>query len=90
MERVEKERIAKRVYVRECTGSCSVGRPRKRWIDTVKDSLRKRNLDVNKARTMVEDMSEWRGFVRGSPWGIARGVNPDLVEMPQLWVVTAI
>ena len=34
---MENDRIAKRVYVVECTGSRSVGRPRKRWIDTVKN-----------------------------------------------------
>ena len=30
-----------RVYVGECAGSRSVSRPRKRWINTVKDCLRK-------------------------------------------------
>ena len=30
MERMGKDRIAKRLYVRECAGSHSVGRPRKR------------------------------------------------------------
>ena len=35
VERIERDRIAKRVYVVECAGSCSVGRPRKRWIDTM-------------------------------------------------------
>ena len=29
-----KERIAMRVFVRECMGRISVGRPRKRWIDS--------------------------------------------------------
>ena len=41
VERMENDRIAKRVYVGECVGSCSVGRQRKRWIDAVKESLRK-------------------------------------------------
>ena len=41
VERMERERIAKRVYVGECAGSSSVGRPRKRWIDTAKECLRK-------------------------------------------------
>ena len=41
MERMEKDRIVKRVYVGECADSCRVGRPQKRWIDTVKDCLRK-------------------------------------------------
>ena len=46
VEKMENDRIAKRVYVRECAGNRSVGRPWKRWIDTVKESLRKRGLDV--------------------------------------------
>ena len=54
VERIENDRIAK-VYVGECTGSRLVGRPRKRWIDTVKDYLKKRGLDVRQARRMVHD-----------------------------------
>ena len=37
LERIKRDRIPKRVYVGECVGSNSVGRLRKRWIDTVKD-----------------------------------------------------
>ena len=53
VERMEIDRIAKRVYLGECVGNRSVGRPRKRWIDTVKECLRKRGLDVRQARRMV-------------------------------------
>ena len=70
---MERDRIAKRVYVRECAGSCSGGRPRKRCTETVKECLRKRGVDVRQARKMVQDRSEWRGFVRGNEWGIVRG-----------------
>ena len=35
----ENDRIAKRVYVGECAGSRSVGRPQKRWIDIVNEEL---------------------------------------------------
>ena len=76
MERMEKNRIAKRIYVGECAGSRSVGRPRKRWIDTMKDFLKKRGLDVRQARRMVQDRSEWRVFVRGNAWGVSQGMNP--------------
>ena len=69
---MERARIAKSVYVRKCAGSHSVGRPWKRWIDTLKKCLRKRGLDVRQARRMVQDRSEWLGFVRGS----AQGMNP--------------
>ena len=41
VERKENDRIAKRVYVGDCASSCSVGRARKRYIDTVKDCLKK-------------------------------------------------
>ena len=37
VERMENDKIAKRVYLGECGGSRSVGRMRKRWIDTVKE-----------------------------------------------------
>ena len=40
-ERMENDRIAKRIYVGECAGVCSVGRPRKRLIVTLKDCLKK-------------------------------------------------
>ena len=63
---MEKDRITKRFYVGECAGSCSVSKPRKRCIDTVMDCLRKRGLDIRQARRMVQDRSEWHGFVRGN------------------------
>ena len=47
MESMKNDRTAKRVYVGEC-----VGKPWKRWIDTVKHCSRKRGLDVN------QDVSE--------------------------------
>ena len=42
VERMENNRIAKRVYVDESAGSHSVGRLWKRWIDIVKNCLKKR------------------------------------------------
>ena len=61
VERMENSRIAKIVHVGECVGSRSVGRPRKRWRDTVK-----RGLDVRQARRMVHDRSAWRDFLKGN------------------------
>ena len=48
----------------ECAGSPSVGRLWKKWIDTVKEYLRKKGLDVRQARRMVQDRHKWWGFVR--------------------------
>ena len=66
MERMERIMIAKGVHVGEFAGSRSAGRPRKRWLDTVKECLKKRGLDVRQARRMGQDKSQWQGFVRGN------------------------
>ena len=76
VERMESDRIAKSIYVGVYAGTHSMGRPWKRWIDSVKECLRKRGLDVKQARRMVQDGCEWRGFVRGNAWGIAQVMNP--------------
>ena len=75
VERMEGDRITKKVYVGECAGIRSLGKPQKRWIDTVKERLRKRGLDVRQARRMVQERSEWQGFVRGNAWSVAQGMN---------------
>ena len=86
VERMENDRCAKGVYLRKCAGSHSVGRLRKRWIDTIKDCLRKRGLHVRLARKMVDDRREWRGYVRENAWGIARGDEPlTLTRCHSLW-----
>ena len=87
---MKRYRIAKRIYVGDRAGGHSVGRPRKIWIETVKECLKKRRLDVKQARRMVQDMCEWREFVRGNAWVIARGWTLGLDEMLKLWVFTAI
>ena len=57
VERMERDRIAKRVFVGECAGTRLLGRPQKRWTDTVKECLRKRGLDIRQVRRMVQDRS---------------------------------
>ena len=46
VERMERDRIARRVYVGEYAGICLVGRPRNRWIDTIEECLKRRGFDV--------------------------------------------
>ena len=75
---MENDKIAKRVNVEICVGSPLIGRLRKRWIDSLNDCLKKWGLNVGQPRRMVYDRDEWRGFVRGNFWGIARGMNPWL------------
>ena len=44
VDRMERDRIAKRVYVGVCAGSRLVGSPRKIWTDTVKECLKKKRV----------------------------------------------
>ena len=62
VEKMENDKIAKRVYVGECARSRSVGRPWKRWIDIMNECLKKRGLDVRQARRMGHDRGVWWGF----------------------------
>ena len=55
---MERDSITKRVCVGVCAGSHSVGKPWKRWTDTVKECLKKRCLDIKQAKRMVKDKSE--------------------------------
>ena len=48
VERMERDRIAKKVYVGVCGGSRSVGRSRKRCIDTVKEFEKKFECQASK------------------------------------------
>lgn len=73
VERMEGERVVRRVYVSEGVGRRSIGRPRKRWKDNVSECIRKRGLSLNEAELLVRDRQAWRGFVRGNAWGLARG-----------------
>ena len=41
---MERDRIAKEIYVGEWAGSRSVGSPWKRWIDTMKECLKKKKF----------------------------------------------
>ena len=42
VERMENDRIARKVFVGECSGCRSMNRPRKSW----NDGLKKRGLDI--------------------------------------------
>ena len=56
---MERDMIAKTFYVGGLGGIRSVDRSWKRWIDTMKECLKKRGLAVRQARRMVQDM--WNG-----------------------------
>ena len=73
IERMGKDRIAKRVYV----GNHLVGQLWKKWIDSVYDCLKKKKgFNVGQARRMMYNRKEWDRFVKGNASGIAHRMNP--------------
>jgi hypothetical protein len=65
MERMNRSWLVKRMYNGECVGNRPVGRPKKRWIESLKECLTERNVSLVEARRMVCDRSVWRGFCKG-------------------------
>src|SRR5678815_1717427 len=60
VERMNDNRLVKRMYSGECVGNRPVGRPKKKWIESVKECLQERNVSLAEARRKVHDRREWR------------------------------
>ena len=65
MERMNGERLTKRVYESEVEGARGRGRPPKGWMSAVKDALEERSMTVRDARVICQNRSEWRTGVYG-------------------------
>ena len=58
VERMEGERLVKKIYRAEVEGNRRRGRPRRRWMDAVKGCLSKRGLSIPEAEECVMDRRE--------------------------------
>ena len=74
VKRMDADRVVKRVYVSECRGARIRGRPRKRWIESVRECLRERGLNELQAGRVVFDRKKMVGVCKGVCLGsCARG-----------------
>ena len=64
VERMENERLLKRVMNARVNGKGARGRPRLGWMDGVKRVLQDRGMDVREARERARDRNDWRAIVR--------------------------
>jgi hypothetical protein len=62
MERMEEDRMPKKIFIQELEGTRRRGRPRKGWREEVKRDLQV--LGVRRWRELVIDREKWRGIVR--------------------------
>lgn len=54
---------------REGEGERRRGRPRKTWMDNVKEDLKSKGTDLTMVRETVRDRTLWRNFIRASSSG---------------------
>ena len=62
LERMEEDRMPKKIFTQELEGTRRRGRPRKRWKDEVERDLQV--LGVRIRRELVADRKIWKGIVR--------------------------
>ena len=60
VERMESERMTKRVYVSEVEGNRGRGRPPFRWRDGVRRACAEREMGLEEARRVCMDRDAWR------------------------------
>jgi hypothetical protein len=62
LERMEEDRMPKKIFTQELEGPRRTGRPRKGWREDVERDLQV--LGVRRWREVVIDRDKWRGIVR--------------------------
>jgi len=62
LERMEEDRMNKKIFTQELEGSRRRGRPRKRWNEEVERDLQV--LGVRRWRELVADGKKWKDIIR--------------------------
>ena len=62
LERMEEDRMPRKIFTEELEGSRGRGRPRKRWKEEVERYIQV--LGVRRWRELVMDRKKWKDFVR--------------------------
>jgi len=62
LERMEEDRITKKIFTQELEGTRRRGRPMKRWKEEVERDLKV--LGVRRWRELVADRKKWKHIVR--------------------------
>ena len=65
VERMEDERMAKRVYESDVRDVRRRGKPRKCWMDGGKEVLARKGLNIQEAKVGMQDRNECRSYVGG-------------------------
>jgi hypothetical protein len=63
VERMSSERLPHRALHSRMEEKRCRGRPRSRWIDTVKEDIRSMGLSMQRAQELTKSRNEWRSFI---------------------------
>ena len=63
VERMDNERLLKKVMNAKVDGRSARGRPRFGWMDEVKKALNDRRMDMREASERARNRNEWRMIV---------------------------
>ncbi len=63
VERMKEEHLVKKITRSDVRGVRPRGRPRMRWMDSVKRALGARGMSVEQGGMLVRDRLEWRAIV---------------------------
>ena len=63
VERMDNERLLKKVMNAKVDGRSTRGRPRFEWLDGVKRALNDRRMDIKEASECARNRNEWRMIV---------------------------
>jgi hypothetical protein len=62
LERMEEDRMPKKIFIQELEGTRQMGRPRKGWKEEVERDLQVQG--VRRWRELVTDRKKWKDIVR--------------------------
>ena len=84
VERMNESRLVKRMYSGECVGNRPAGRPKRKWIESVNECLKERNVSLAEARIKVQKRSEWGVFLKKGMVvaHLGQGRNPYTDDLP--------
>jgi hypothetical protein len=89
IERMDSERLTKKVYMGEVSGKRKCGRPRKKWLNQIEEILQEGNvrshknrracmkssMKVNEAKEICQDRCLWRSIIAAYPASVGNGVK---------------
>ena len=77
VERMEGDRMARRVYEAKVEGKRKKGRPRRRWRECVQERVESKGLNMREAGELAKDRGGWRRWYMGGKEESQRGGTGD-------------